>query len=780
PNSAPDKFANMLTIDDGNAVDLSDYPRRYNTRDSLRVIGVGLLNYESSFQRFPNHAIYDSEGTTPLLSWRVAILPFIGKGNLYDQFHLDEPWDSPHNLSLLPLMPDVYSDPAVPNGWTTMLATTGEGTVFELRNRGQSLQQINDGAHNTTVVIHLPSDRAVEWTKPQDWVFDPNDPSAGLIGEGLRAPRQANFHAAFADGTVKLIPRNVDGDNFAAMVQRNDGNLIDFDNVIADNSPETSLRWLGLTATNFAFAYGHFPRHATYSTDGTQPLLSWRVQLLPFMDEQVLYDRFNHDEPWDSPHNLALLDEMPEVFKSAGVPDGMTTFQAITGDNTIFPISSTFDLDFNNITDPLRQTLLFVQSNDSHAVEWTRPMDLEFDPNDPRFGVRDATASGFFGVNAYGQTMFINRSISDDSVAALVERNDGTFVAGLDFDVPNHIELYRDTSIRLGEIAYAALNFESAFQRLPSHAIYSPPTSEGTPVLSWRVRLLPLLGYNDLYEQFNLDETWDSPHNLSLLPFMPDVYANPNVAGPMTLTQVVTSPVGKQITPFPISYEGVSLGSIADGFGYTIGFVEANLEHAVEWTKPQDLFYDPADLSSDPFAGFGEAFFKQGTHFVTIDGTVGFVEDCVPSSTIHHWLIAADGQVTPDLDCPTGTVPPIIRGPILPGSGRAVGRSDMDGLNSVVVPSIHGWPQKKPFFEQRGNKPFNEVGKEPNLGILEHYLVSKQSLADQVDFEIIGVQDEWSILDEALETMQSDSSFLEIERSHWFDSLIRDAEFDRR
>ena len=59
---------------------------------------------ESDGQSFPMGAICDASGK-PLLSWRVAILPGLEQGNLYKQFRLDEPWDSPHNLTLLPLMP---------------------------------------------------------------------------------------------------------------------------------------------------------------------------------------------------------------------------------------------------------------------------------------------------------------------------------------------------------------------------------------------------------------------------------------------------------------------------------------------------------------------------------------------------------------------------------------------------------------------------------------------------------------------------------------------------
>ncbi len=79
----------------------------------LREIGIGMLNYNDSIKRFPiasNTAYFDENGL-PLLSWRVHLLPYLGLNSLYSQFHLDEPWDSPNNLPLLPQMPNAFRSP---------------------------------------------------------------------------------------------------------------------------------------------------------------------------------------------------------------------------------------------------------------------------------------------------------------------------------------------------------------------------------------------------------------------------------------------------------------------------------------------------------------------------------------------------------------------------------------------------------------------------------------------------------------------------------------------
>ena len=68
---------------------------------------------------------------------------------------------------------------------------------------------------------------------------------------------------------------------------------------------------------------------------GKKTGLSWRVYLLPFVDQAQLYNQFNMDEDWDSPHNKALIEQMPDVFKVEGVDKpGHTSVHVFTGDDT--------------------------------------------------------------------------------------------------------------------------------------------------------------------------------------------------------------------------------------------------------------------------------------------------------------------------------------------------------------------------------------------------------------------------------------------------------------
>src|SRR5262249_54155708 len=74
-------------------------------QNNLKQIALAMHNYNDAYNgKLPAHAIYSKDGKKPLLSWRVAILPFIEQDNLYQQFHLDEPWDSEHNKKLIPML----------------------------------------------------------------------------------------------------------------------------------------------------------------------------------------------------------------------------------------------------------------------------------------------------------------------------------------------------------------------------------------------------------------------------------------------------------------------------------------------------------------------------------------------------------------------------------------------------------------------------------------------------------------------------------------------------
>jgi len=149
---------------------------------------------------FPARANFDEDGN-PLLSWRVHILPYMDYGQLYDQFHLDEPWDSEHNKKLIPMMPQFYRNPSgnSPPTHSNYLVPTGPGAIVA-GNEKASFAKITDGTSNTILALEVNDEASVIWTKPDDLKFDPDKP---LMGLGTAYP--GGFSAALADGSVRFI-----------------------------------------------------------------------------------------------------------------------------------------------------------------------------------------------------------------------------------------------------------------------------------------------------------------------------------------------------------------------------------------------------------------------------------------------------------------------------------------------------------------------------------------------------------------------------------------------
>ncbi|TWT40796.1 DUF1559 domain-containing protein [Botrimarina hoheduenensis] len=201
--------------------------RRNSSMYNLKKLIVALLVYEGAYGNLPAQAITDDEGQ-PLLSWRVAILPFLEKQALYDQFHLDEPWDSPHNLSLLPLMPEYFIDPSGSfdgkDGKTHYLAAFGPAAVCDGGSRGKSFRDIRDGTSPTIAVIQVDDQHAVEWTRPADYdvaAYDRNPV------EGIGSLHPGGFLAAFCDGHVSFIASDVDIELLRAMLTIDGGERIE-------------------------------------------------------------------------------------------------------------------------------------------------------------------------------------------------------------------------------------------------------------------------------------------------------------------------------------------------------------------------------------------------------------------------------------------------------------------------------------------------------------------------------------------------------------------------
>ncbi|HTN77576.1 MAG TPA: DUF1559 domain-containing protein, partial [Pirellulaceae bacterium] len=183
--------------------------------------------FHDTYTELPPHrgAKFDKAGK-PLLSWRVYILPFIEEQELFERFHLDEPWDSEHNKPLAELMPRVLRNSNVKldsKAHTTYVLPINAKSMFDGKT-GISFGDVTDGLSNTIMVLEVSPEKAVVWTKPDDWEVNTDKPL-----EGLGALTDQGVWVLLGDGSVQQILPQADPAEFLKMLLRNDRQPIAFD-----------------------------------------------------------------------------------------------------------------------------------------------------------------------------------------------------------------------------------------------------------------------------------------------------------------------------------------------------------------------------------------------------------------------------------------------------------------------------------------------------------------------------------------------------------------------
>jgi hypothetical protein len=185
---------------------------------------------------------------------------------------------------------------------------------------------------------------------------------------------------------------------------------------------QLGLAWHNYHDVNFAFPTSepHYNQPASVKRSG----LSWRVHLLPYIEEAPLYIKFHMDEPWDSPHNRALIKQMPAAFRPANAKlaaQGKTRFVAPIGDK-LLSTKKSGHVGIADVTDGTSNTIMLVEADDQHAVIWTKPDDLEVNLAKPMVGLAIRPPGGFLVLMADGSTRFFRSTIAPKTLAALFTR----------------------------------------------------------------------------------------------------------------------------------------------------------------------------------------------------------------------------------------------------------------------------------------------------------------------------------------------------------------------
>ncbi len=192
--------------------------------NNLKQVILAVHNFADTYGGFPPRLTVSEKGT-PLLSWRVFVLPFLDQQALYNEFHLDEPWDSPHNIKLVDRIPAFYQSTQFPDlklGYTLVQAPLQTGFTWNgNENRMLTFKDMTDGTSHTICFVVAPKDKGVVWTKPDDLKLGEDKLVANLFGD------RESMEVAFFDGSIQSLARTIKAESLRALMTNAGGEVVD-------------------------------------------------------------------------------------------------------------------------------------------------------------------------------------------------------------------------------------------------------------------------------------------------------------------------------------------------------------------------------------------------------------------------------------------------------------------------------------------------------------------------------------------------------------------------
>lgn len=658
----------------------------------------------------------------PHLSWRVHILPYLDQQNLYNQFHLNEPWDSPHNLALAEMMPSVFHTPGDDPASTTThyMVFTGGGAPFG--DVGPRFAEFQDGLSNTIMVAHVATRPGVPWTKPEDIVFDPSNPMACV---GTVPPY--GMPVVLGDGATVFVNPQIDALTFGYLVQHRDLNAFDSSVLLRDpvgDRPSVQSFVPPMTPPSG-------PLHLAYMTDdciglvriSPQQLIStpWIAEALPpgFENEPAVpIDSCEEAIFWIVPDASGTMPAEPDsqfalTFSDRAAAAQLSSAQRLPGQmyahsatTLVFGQSNRFANMFSGsgagspIAGAVRSDqldadvyLVFQLQSESFAADWGEARPILALAGDLGMGLLDAEQVQLaFRANESPllklwltfpqQQMAANYATAIEQQLPLLIQSQSrnpdagrlvsllsnawsvaTEGATVSFEIEHSEQLTTEIASvvskaliqpavaasaearsrnNMFQLLIAAHNYTDTWRAMPISSQQTPALDEeGKPYLSWRVHLLPFIDQQALYEDFHLNEPWDSEHNIELLERMPDLYhvedENKEELDPgMTRIVRVDGPGTLFENGLGGGFQDITDGSSNTAFCFVVG-----PDNAVPWTKPEDIVIDftkpiipQLDLQS------------QETFMVGMcDGSARNLPTSIDNEMLRRLLIHNDGEV---------------------------------------------------------------------------------------------------------------------------------------
>lgn len=200
--------------------------RRMMSQGHLKQIGLAFHNYHDTYKQLPR-AYYLTTSGERTLSWRVAITPFLEHHTILDEYHPEEPWNSPANFEVNSFALSIYRAPwnsDLKSRETGYMVITGPGTLFE-EGKAISFDDCGDDLSTTILAVEVMGS-GVPWNQPVDldilnMVFKINGG-----GMGIRSPWDNGANVLFADGSVVYLPKETLASTLKAMITRSGGEQV--------------------------------------------------------------------------------------------------------------------------------------------------------------------------------------------------------------------------------------------------------------------------------------------------------------------------------------------------------------------------------------------------------------------------------------------------------------------------------------------------------------------------------------------------------------------------
>jgi prepilin-type processing-associated H-X9-DG protein len=195
--------------------------------DNLRRIALAMRDYEAAQGSFPPAYVTDKNGK-PLYSWRVLLLPYLGQQELYEQFCLDEPWNSEENRQITDAALPLFQCPGQPDTrlpTTNYLMVVGPHTISN-GHQARKITEITDGLTDTIMLVEV-ADSLVYWAQPEDLNFDELKFTInGNKRHEISSYHRAGANVALCDGSVRLLKESTNPHLVRAMLTIDGGEHI--------------------------------------------------------------------------------------------------------------------------------------------------------------------------------------------------------------------------------------------------------------------------------------------------------------------------------------------------------------------------------------------------------------------------------------------------------------------------------------------------------------------------------------------------------------------------